>query len=227
MTLLSKLTENWLLKVLSLIFAAVLWFFVMGEQRVERSYSFPLELRNVPKDLSVANEVPGQIDVRISGPRTLLVNLDEKQISIPINLDGLDAGTTTFRRLEERLNLPSGLKVTRVSPSYVEIQLDHIRRQSFPVRVDIVGIPAQGFDVVSVRIDPALVTVEGAERELRSLEAIYTEPLSVEGMKTDVKQTVPLAYDGSFSRLTEEKVDILVDIEPVQTPDETRDRSKM
>nr|NIS39979.1 YbbR-like domain-containing protein [Desulfuromonadales bacterium] len=196
MSVLSKLTENWLLKVLSLIFAAVLWFFVMGEQRVERSYSFPLELKNVPENLSVANEVPGQIDVRISGPRTLLINLDEKQVSIPVNLEGLDAGITTFRRLEERLNIPSGLKVTRVSPSYVEIHLDRIRRQQLPVKVDLVGMPAAGYVVESVRTEPAVVTVEGAERDLRSLESVYTEPLSLEGAEEDLKQVLPLAYEG-------------------------------
>lgn len=219
MPLFSKLTENWLLKVLSLIFAAVLWFFVMGEQEVDRRYSIPLELKNVPTDLTVANEVPAQIDVRISGPRTLLINLDEKKISIPIDLEGLDAETTTFRRLDERLNLPTGLKVTRVSPSQVEVQLDRIQEKSLPVNVALVGKPAEGFKVDSVRTVPARISVEGAERDLRGLEAISTEPLSVETLKEDIEKVMPLTYEGNYSQLSEDKVEVFVDIEPVEMPE--------
>ncbi|HKL49306.1 MAG TPA: CdaR family protein [Desulfuromonadales bacterium] len=219
MPLFSKLSENWLLKVLSLIFAAVLWFFVMGEQEVDRRYSIPLELKNIPQDLTVANEVPAQIDVRISGPRTLLINLDEKKISIPLNLEGLGAGTTTFRRLEERLNLPTGLKVTRVSPSQVEVQLDRIQEKSLPVEVALVGKPAEGFKVDSVRTEPARIRVEGAERDLRGLESINTEPFSVESLKEDIKKVMPLTYEGNYSQLSEDKVEVFVDIEPAEMPE--------
>ncbi|MFO7982789.1 MAG: CdaR family protein [Desulfuromonadales bacterium] len=215
----SRLTENWLLKVLSLIFAAVLWFFVMGEQEVDRRYSIPLELKNVPPDLTVTNEVPAQIDVRISGPRTLLVNLDEKRISIPLDLEGLSAGTTTFRRLEERLNLPTGLKVTRVSPSHVEVQLDRIQEKSLPVKVALVGKPAEGFMVDSVRTDPARIRVEGAEKDLRGLEAISTEPLSVEMLKEDFEKVLSLTYEGNYSKLSEDRVKVFVDIEPAGMPE--------
>ncbi|MCD4687939.1 MAG: YbbR-like domain-containing protein, partial [Desulfuromonadaceae bacterium] len=84
--MLKKLTENWALKLLALVFACILWFFVTGEQKLELSYSVPLELKNMPVGMMVANDIPSMIDVRISGPRTRLMNLQLQDIVITVNL---------------------------------------------------------------------------------------------------------------------------------------------
>ena len=47
------LTENLMLKVLAFVFALILWFFVVGEQKIEKAYPVPLELSNVPEGLIV------------------------------------------------------------------------------------------------------------------------------------------------------------------------------
>jgi hypothetical protein len=51
--MLSVLSENWVLKLLSLAFALILWFFVMGERKLEVGYAVPLELKNVPAGMMV------------------------------------------------------------------------------------------------------------------------------------------------------------------------------
>ena len=73
MNFLSLLTDNLLLKLISLAFAVVLWIFVMGEQRHEVSHVVPVEYRNLPKGLMIANEVPDAVAVTVSlGMRTLI-----------------------------------------------------------------------------------------------------------------------------------------------------------
>src|SRR5210317_1929815 len=109
----AAMTENLLLKVLAFVFALILWFFVMGEQKLEKGYPAPLELRNVPKGLIVTSEVPSLIDVRISGPRTVLLNLSPSDLDVNVDLKGLAPGVTSFKRLDEQLRLPRSLKTTR------------------------------------------------------------------------------------------------------------------
>ena len=79
------LTENWTWKLLSLVFALILWMFIMGERRLEVGYRVPLELQNIPQGLMIANEVPTSASVRISGPRALQVNLSPSDISLGID----------------------------------------------------------------------------------------------------------------------------------------------
>ena len=113
------LVENWMMKLLSLVFALVLWFFVMGEQNLEQGYAVPVSLTNIPEGLIVSNDIPSLIDVRISGPRTILMNLQQRDLAINIDLKGLAPGVTSYKRLEERFNLSRNLKVTRTSPSVI------------------------------------------------------------------------------------------------------------
>ncbi|HKK01078.1 MAG TPA: CdaR family protein [Desulfuromonadales bacterium] len=214
--MLQKLTENWFLKLLSLVFAIVLWFFVMGEQKLEVGYAVPLELKNIPVGMMVANDVPSLIDVRISGPRTLLMNLHPNDISISVDLKDLQPGLTTFRRLEEHLNIPSALKVTRVSPSFVDVKLERIRDRKVPVKVVLTGAPAEGFEVVSTSANPSRVIVEGAESEVKNVEEVPTEPVDVSGTKASFTLMTPLDYEGHFTSLKDQKTtEVLVRIAPV------------
>lgn len=118
------LTENLLLKLISLAFALVLWFFVMGEQRHEVSHLVPVDYRNLPKGLVIANEVPAVVTVTVSGPRALLTRLSPEEISLPLDMADLSPGTTSFRRLDEKLRAPNGLVVTRISPAGIDVRLE-------------------------------------------------------------------------------------------------------
>ncbi len=223
--MLTSLLENWVLKVLSLVFALVLWFFVMGERKLERGYNGPLELKNLPVGLMVANEVPSLVDVRISGPRTLLVNLGPTELSIVVDLKGLKPGVTTFRRLEERVNLPGGLRVTRLSPSFVDVKLERVKTREVPVKVALVGEPAAGYRVGRVLATPLRVHVEGAEGEIKDVREIGTEEVSVEGHREGFTLVVPLTYTGKYSRIIDDpSVEIAVEI--VKEPSGRRSRKQ-
>ncbi len=217
--MLEKLRENWLLKLLALAFAVTLWFFVTGEQKLEVGYAVPLELKNKPKGLMVANDVPSLIDVRISGPRTLLMNLRPSDISISVDLSDLQPGLTTFRRLDERLNIPSGLKVTRVSPSFVDVKLERIKDKSVPVKPVLEGAPAPGFEVGKVSVHPDRVTVEGAESELKDVSQVETEAVKLKGVQESFTLMVPLDYEGKYTSLKDQQtVEVRVEIKPIPQP---------
>ena len=214
--MLEKLTENWILKLVSLTFALILWFFVMGERKLEVGYSVPLELENIPSGLMIANEVPSLIDVRISGPRTVLMNLHPKDISIGVDLKGLPPGISSFRRLEERLNLPTGLKVTRVSPSFIDVKLERVLQKVVPVEPLLAGIPGEGFRISSVVVSPVQVTVEGAESEIKDISQVSTEAVAVEGVRESFTLMVPLNHPGNYTSLKDHKaVEVRVRVEQI------------
>jgi YbbR domain-containing protein len=195
------LTENWALKLLSMVFALILWFFVMGERKLERSYAVPLEMKNLPTAMMIANEVPNEVAVRISGPRTLLMNMGAEDLRIVVDLQDLSPGLTSFIRLDERLNIPAPLKVTRLSPSYVDVKVERIGVKKVPVNPLLKGIPAEGFRVEKVSAVPASVIVEGAQGELDALQQIDTTPLNIAGTRSNLVEAVPLGYRGKFTWL--------------------------
>ncbi len=214
--MLKLITENWALKLISLVFALMLWFFIMGERRLEVSYRVPLELQNLPRELMVANEIPSMVDVRISGPRTLLMKVSPNDISITVDLTGLRPGLTSFRRLEERLNLPSGLRVTRLSPSFIDVRLERIQQKTVPITISLTGEPMTGFQVGSVRAVPDQVVIEGSENELKNISNVTTDEIDLDGVNSSFSVIVPLRHRGSHSWMKDERTtEIQVEVEAV------------
>lgn len=214
--MLKKLTENWALKLLALVFACILWFFVTGEQKLERSYAVPLELKNMPAGMMVVNDIPTMIDVRVSGPRTLLMNLQLQDIGIAVNLKDLEPGLTTLKRLEERLNLPGPLKVTRLSPSYIDVKLERIASKNVTVKPQLSGKPTPGYRVAAVNIEPQQVMIEGAESEVAVVDSVVTEAIDISAARETRRERVSLSYRGRYSNLkNQQMVEVQIVIEPL------------
>ncbi|MDT8419245.1 MAG: CdaR family protein [Desulfuromonadales bacterium] len=212
--MLRLVTENWTLKLLSLAFALILWMFIMGERRLEVGYAVPLHLQNVPDALMVANEVPSLVDVRISGPRTLLLKVNPNDMGIVVDLTDLKPGLTTFKRLEERLNIPSGLRVTRLSPSFIDIKLERIREKLVPIKVVLTGEPPAGYRVAGLRAVPDQALIQGAESELKRVAEVTTEGVDLEGVNESFSLIVPLLHEGTYTRFKDEKTtEVTVEIE--------------
>ncbi len=211
------LTENWTLKIISLALALLLWVFIMGERRFEVGYPVTLELQSLPDGLMVANEVPSLIDVRVSGPRTLLTKISPNDISIIVDLADLKPGLTTFKRLEERLNLPRGLRVTRLSPSFIDLKLERIKQKLVPIKIVLVDEPLAGFELGKVRTVPDEVIIEGAESELKNVIEVTTEKVDLKEVNEGFSLIVPLVHRGIYTHFKDEKTtEVQVEILPVE-----------
>ncbi len=211
------ITENWTFKVTSLLFAVVLWMFIMGERRLEVSYRVPLELQNIPKELILVSDIPSMVDIRISGPRTLQMKISPSDISIVVDLIDLQPGLTTFKGLEERLNLPSGLRVTRLSPSYLDLKLERVQEKKVPIRLILAGEPSPGFKLGEITIVPSKVTVSGGETELKNVTEVTTETIDLQGVNDGFSLIVPLVHTGTYTHLKDEKTtEVQIEIIPIK-----------
>ena len=203
--MLSFINENWKMKAVALGCATLLWFYVMGERRLELAYAVPIELKNVPQGMVVTNDLPKNIDIRLSGPRALLSDLTQKDVRISIDLLGLKPGVTTFSRLDDHLRLPGGIQVTRISPSFVDVKLEQLVDKTVPLRPRLVGQLPVGFRLVALEISPEQVVVQGAEGEIAGVNEVMTERIELAEIKGSSELTVPLEYRGKYSQIKDTK----------------------
>jgi YbbR domain-containing protein len=199
------INENWKMKSLAIGCALLLWFYVMGERRLEVAYAVPIELKNVPQGMVVTNDLPRNIDIRLSGPRALLNDLKQKEVRISIDLVGLKPGVTTFSRLDDHLRLPGGIQATRISPSFVDVKLERVVEKTVPLRPRLVGQLPGGYQLVTVDVLPEQVAVQGAEGEVAEVSEVMTERIELGGIKGSTEVFVPLDYRGKHSQVREVK----------------------
>ena len=73
--------ENLIPRIVTLIVACGLWLYVMSEQNqvIERDFVVKLQQRNVAENMVVLN-APDNIKVKVSGQRSLLGGVTEKEV---------------------------------------------------------------------------------------------------------------------------------------------------
>jgi YbbR domain-containing protein len=120
------ITKNPTLKIISLILAVILWFFVKGKSGGEMALVVPLEFFHTPEGLMVTQVTADAITVRISGSLAQLEPSVLTKARARIDLARARLGVNTFDLLPDNFTFPPGLKITQISPSSVKVELDRI-----------------------------------------------------------------------------------------------------
>jgi len=170
-------SQNLGLKVVALALAVAAWWFVAGESKVLVSFTIPLEIRNVPRGLTMTNKPQRQVEVRLSGPSSLLSGMRPSEISAGVDLSSARAGRQFFTLDDRAVKVPPGIKVQRIFPSSIEVVLDRTERRTVPVSARIGGGAAVRRRVAKVEIDPPSVEVEALAEEFSRMPVVYTEEI--------------------------------------------------
>ena len=168
-------SHNLGLKVVALALAVAAWWFIAGESKVLVSFTIPLEIRNVPKGVTMTNKPEREVEVRLSGPSSLLSGMRPSEISAGVDLTAAHAGRQYFTLDDRAVKVPPGIKVQRIFPPSIEVILDRTERRAVPVSARIGGGAAIRRRVAKVEIDPSSVEVEALLEEFSRMPVIYTE----------------------------------------------------
>jgi YbbR domain-containing protein len=170
-------SQNLGLKVLALALAVAAWWFVAGESKVLVSFTVPLEIRNVPKGLTMTNKPERQVEVRLSGPSSLLSGMRPSEISAGVDLSAARAGRQYFTLDDRAVKVPPGIKVQRIFPSSIEVILDRTERRVVPVVPRIGGGAAVRRRIVRIEVEPRAVEVDALPEEFSRIASVYTEEI--------------------------------------------------
>jgi YbbR domain-containing protein len=202
------------LKLFSIIFALGLWLFVnAGQKAAERAVEVPVEFRNIPSDLMVTSPGVGQVELRVMGPPALLSALDPDYLKVSLDLDGARVGTSTFRLSPDFFNPPRGVRITRISPSVINLKLETVAVRSLPVAVRFGPKPLIGYQVARVEANPDSVKVRGAASEVNRMVSAETVPIDLEGARGQMTREVRLSSAGKTLSFSPDRVSVSVVLE--------------
>ncbi len=202
----TALTKNWLLKLLSLIIGASLWYFVVGEDRVDLIVTIPLELRNLPTDLVIANQYKKDIEVALSGPRRLIQDMRQQNISLPIDLSTAQPGAMVIQNEADAIPLPQGIVVQRVQPATLTLLVDRLVQKDFPITPVTKGKVAAGYRLESLSLKPTHITVTGPQTVLEKEQGLNTSLIELEGLNASTTMQVHLDLNEALIKLIGETV---------------------
>src|SRR5579862_513147 len=144
----ASLTENLNLKLLSLVFALLLYSFVHGSQDAQRSLQVSVVALTPPDSANreLVTPIPAEIRVTVRGPRSTLDDVHADDVgSVQIDLRGGNETRVTFD--PSSIPVPPGLRVEQIDPPAIDLAWEDRIVRDVPVEVGIVGAPAPGFVV--------------------------------------------------------------------------------
>jgi len=202
----ADLSRDWLLKLLSLIIGASLWYFVVGEDRVDLIISMPLEIRNLPTDLVIANQYKKDIEVAITGPRRLIQEMRQQNPSLPIDMGKAEPGAMVIQNEAKSIPLPQGISVQRVQPATLTFLIDRLIQKEFTIKPVTTGKIADGFTLEHLTLEPPKITVTGPQSTLDKEQELRTSPINIDGITHSSTLQVHLDLNESLVNLIGETV---------------------
>lgn len=198
--------QHWPLKLLALIIAITLWYGIVAEDQVDMIMTVPLEMRNLPANMVIANQFKKELDVSVRGPKRLLQEMQQQNISRPVDLSNALPGAVVVQNTPESIPFPRGVIVQRVQPANVTLMVDQLLEKSIPLVATTSGDPARGFSLEGVRLKPEHITVNGPRSLISKVQSINTIAIDVDGLTQTSTVQVPLVLSEPLQRLIGETV---------------------
>ena len=173
----------------------------------------------VPPGLDLGTPVLSDERVTARGPRSLVSQVVRAVAHVAVDASGVDVNDTFSLTAVDA----SGQPVTSVelTPDRVRIQISVSTRETtktVPIRPNLTGTPANGYQLGTVSVDPDVVTLRGTPDVLGGVTAVPTEPIGVQDLAANRTFTAKLALPKGAALLETglTSVSVVVGIVPIQ-----------
>lgn len=183
------LNRNLPAKIVALVVAIVLWFFVMSEQNpaIESSFTVPLEVHNVSEGYTL-NYKKDSVRIKVKAPRSMFAMASDKEFRAFMDLSALEEGK---HAVKVQTILPQGFELVNISPETVMVEIDKIIEKDIRVDVAFSGTPESGVTVGSAVPDRGIVAVEGPRSEIETVSRVVGY-IDLSGIDRDFVVDAPL-----------------------------------
>lgn len=163
--------HNFFKKVIALVAAFVMWFFVMIEQdpEIEDSYTVPLTMSNAPYEFIALCDVK-TVTLDTRAPRSNFVKYDANAFRVYANLEGLGEGE---HQITPRVIMPQGFELVETKPDLVKVKLDPLIERQMPIELRTTGNVSQDAVVTDIQKSLETVTVVGPKSFVEQAAKVY------------------------------------------------------
>lgn len=197
-----KLSSDFTLRVLSVLIAVALWFYVVQIQSpdIERTVKgipvvFTQQSTLEKRGLVLMNDTEHTIDIKIRGKRKYVMDVSAENTTVLADVSSID-GTGTHT-VYTSIVLPYGnLEMINQHPSALTVEVDNLVSVKAEVTAEAVGEPKTEFVTGTLSVSPQQVTVKGPKSLVDGVSKVVAE-VDAEDRDTDVETVVPLKFYGA------------------------------
>ncbi len=196
-------------KIMSVLFAVFLWFFVLDSTNpiVSMDFSVPLRVENEnvlrSKDIVIKeSNFPRNVTVSLKGREEKIKRINSSEIEAVVDLSKVNDASTGFLYVEI-YNIPDGVSFESVSPRTVNFKLEKIGENLYPIEVTTVGKAKENYRVVGIIITPQTISIEATNSVISSIGKVMAVA-DITGIKSDTSMKLMCkVYDKEGNEMPE------------------------
>ena len=164
--------------------------------------------------------VPGRTtpeQVEVTGAESLVVLVEEAVVDV--NVQGVRVSLEQVFTLVPRDGRGGDIEGVTLNPDTVEVVLPIVQReitQVYVVMPLLRGVPSDGFQVTSVKVEPSFAVITGTIEALQSLTMVATDEVDVGGATSDVVRAAKLRLPPDLTVVGSDTVTVQVSVSPAR-----------
>lgn len=203
------LLKNIELKILAIISALTLWFFVVGIENTVTKFPDMLEVQalNAPSDLTLISDL-GTVRLRLRAKPDEVQNISKTDFDVTVNLQNLKAGEQEVPI--QAISKKSEVSIVKVEPATIKVILEEKAEKEMKVKATVKGNAQKGYTVKDIKLTPESIKITGGKSVLAKISSMVAY-INLDGSEsTNFQSNVILGVEDN-PQLTK-----MITIEPAQ-----------
>ena len=206
-----KIESDLLLKIISVIFAFLLWMFVINTDNpvIKKTFSdVPVDMLNeqVLDDLNQTYKIESgdTVSFTVKGKKDVVDRLTKSDFRATADVSSMSDVHAILIKVEA-LRYKSQLDID-TGGATVKVVLEDVKSDQIPVVVEVKGKPASGYTVSTQTATPNLISVSGPKSVVSRIKQIVAV-VNVSGLKKDVTMTQMVkCYDEDGDEISQDRI---------------------
>lgn len=199
MSLLQRIFHrNLPIKIMAILTAVILWFYVMNEQNppIEATITRDVQMVNVPEETLVSLQ-ENKVRIKMRALRSYFVSASDNDFRAEVNVGDLEEGLSMER---VKVILPHGFELMEVDPPALPVVADKMVKRSMNVSIVTTGVPMDGTTLAGITGERENVEIIGPRTKVAQAARIVAYvPLT--NHDKDFQQRVHLMVVGIQGRI--------------------------
>lgn len=190
--LMKRLTNNFGLKILAVVFAIILWLIVVNVEDPDRTtlMTVPVTIENEGylTEMGKTYEIlrNANVSFTVSASRSVLKELSESDFTAVANMENINEQMTMVPITITASRYANQIEISRrASAGYLHISVENLVTEKFTISPELEGTPAEYCYIDETKVNPKRVTVTGPESVVSRIETAQVH-ISVEGAEENV-----------------------------------------
>ena len=209
----TKEKNDWVLKVVSVLAALVLWLYASADVNplMEKSFDVSIEYLNKAEDMLVL-DAPKRITITIKGRQNDLLTLHNDDFWA-----GVDLGNALKGRMDYpiEIRVPNNVERYTASSSLAKVHLEQWETKIVPIKLETEGEVSASYQLKKTTLIPESVQLEGYSHVLADVWSVSTLPVDLAALSGDWNKEVALVLPEGITA-AQDKVQVNLDLLEIQ-----------